>query len=249
MKRWNQVNKRLKTIIVPELKIDFNKSNLYHRTGWSEFNMSHFFIKLNGEIIWECQKDSAYCNLHFYDRWNQYAKVEKIGRVSPANIIARYLDMPKDKLLEFDEPSGLKFILWACDKRIGKERLAKMRFTKWALPIVKERVPNYNLEPIVYQPCPIIYSCDEFTIFDVNKYDFYQTNSNHSFVVANNIDYSTATHATGLETKRQNNGYWKIPSKKILELSEEQITVVNNKVSEYNENLKKQERLENEESM
>ena len=26
MKKWNQVNKRLKTIIAPELKIAFNKS-------------------------------------------------------------------------------------------------------------------------------------------------------------------------------------------------------------------------------
>lgn len=34
MKRWNQVNKRLKTIIVPELNIAFNKSNLRLTTEW-----------------------------------------------------------------------------------------------------------------------------------------------------------------------------------------------------------------------
>ena len=44
MKKWNQVNKRLKTIIAPELKIAFNKSNIFHKTGWSEFNLSHFYV-------------------------------------------------------------------------------------------------------------------------------------------------------------------------------------------------------------
>lgn len=239
MQKWTQVNKRLKTIIAPELKIAFNKSNIFHKTGRSEFNMSHFYVKLNGEILWESQKNSAYCNLCFYERWEQYAEIEDFGRVSPANIIAQYLDTPKDKLLEFDEPSGLKFILWACDKRIGKERLSKMRFTKWALPIVKERVPEYNLEPIIYQPCPIIYTCDEFTIFDINKYKHYWRRE-FWFIVANNIDYSVATHATDLQEKSHNIGYWKIPSKKILELTEKQIKTVENKVHQYVESLKKQ---------
>ncbi len=235
MKRWNQVNKRLKEIIIPELKIAFNKSNLFHKTGRSEFNMTHFHVKLNGKIIWESQKDSAYCNFKYYDRWDSYANVENFGRLSPANIIAQYLDTPKDKLLQFDELSGLKYILWACDKRIGKERLSKMRFTKWALPIIKERIPEYNLEPIIYQPCPIIYTCDEFTVFDIDKYKFY---GDFLFVVANNIDYSEATHATCLEEKRHNIGYWKIPSKKIFELTEEQIKMIESRVQQYKERLK-----------
>lgn len=245
MKKWTQVNKRLKTIIAPELKIAFNKSNIYHKTGRSEFNMSHFYVKLNREILWESQKNSAYCNMCFYDRWDQYARIEGFGKISPANIIAQYLDTPKDKLLEFDEPSGLKFILWACDKRIGKERLSKIRFTKWALPIVKERVPEYNLEPIIYQPCPIIYTCDEFTIFDNNKYIWYPGFS-FIFIVANNIDYSIATHATALEEKRHNVGYWKIPSKKILALTERQIKIVEDEVQQYVECLRNNRKEENE---
>ena len=230
MKKWNQVNKRLKTIIAPELKIAFNKSNIFHKTGWSEFNLSHFYVKLNGKIIWESQKDSAYCNFRFYDKWDQYAEDDSLGRLSPENIIAQYLDTPKEKLLQFDEPTGLKFILWACDKRIGKKRLSKTRFTKWALPIVKERVPNYNLEPIIHQPCPIIYTCDDFTVFDIDKYKFY---GDFLFVVANNIDYSVATHAICLEKKRAKSGYWKIPSKKVFDLSEEQIKLINDKVNQY----------------
>lgn len=236
MKRWNRLNKRLKEIIAPEVKVVFNKANLYHPTTYSEFNMSYFYIKLNGKLLWESQKDSAYCNFRYYDRWVQYSKIENFGYLSPANIIAQYLDTPKDKLLQFDEPSGLKYILWACDKRIGKERLAKMRFTKWALPIVKTRVPDYNLEPVIYQPCPIIYSCDEFTIFDIDKYKFY---GDFLFVVANNIDYSSATHATCLEKKRATKGYRKVPSKKVLELTDEQIKIVKDKVQQYVETLNK----------
>lgn len=234
MKKWNQVNKRLKTIIAPDLKIAFNKSNIFHKTGWSEFNLSHFYVKLNGKIIWENQKDSAYCNFRFYDRWDQYAEDDSLGRLSPANIIAQYLDTPKDKLLQFDEPTGLKFILWACDKRIGKDRLSKLRFTKWALPIVRERVPEYNLEPIIYQPCPIIYTCDDFTVFDIDKYKYY---SDFLFIVSNNIDYSVATHATCLEKKRTKDDYWKIPSKKVFNLSEEQIKLINDKVNQYKDKL------------
>ena len=83
MKKWNQVNKRLKTIIAPELKIAFNKSNIFHKTGWSEFNLSHFYVKLNGKIIWESQKDSAYCNFRFYEKWDQYAEDNNLGRLSP----------------------------------------------------------------------------------------------------------------------------------------------------------------------
>ena len=230
MKKWNQVNKRLKTIIVPELDVVFNRANLFRKTLRSEIYVSHFHVKFNNKIIWESQKDSAYCNFRFYDKWDQYAEDDSLGRLSPENIIAQYLDTPKEKLLQFDEPTGLKFILWACDKRIGKDRLSKTRFTKWALPIVKERVPEYNLEPIIHQPCPIIYTCDDFTVFDIDKYKFY---GDFLFVVANNIDYSVATHATCFEKKRAKSGYWKIPSKKVFDLSEEQIKLINDKVNQY----------------
>ena len=90
MKRWNQVNKRLKTIIAPGLNIAFNKSNLRLTTEWSKHNRTHFYIKLNDEILWECQKDSAYCNFRYYDEWLSYGSDKKIGKLSPANIIAQY---------------------------------------------------------------------------------------------------------------------------------------------------------------
>lgn len=87
MKRWNQVNKRLKTIIAPELKIAFNKSNLRLKTGWSKLNRTHFYIKLNDEILWECQKDSAYYNFRYYDEWFSYGSDEKIGKLSQVKIV------------------------------------------------------------------------------------------------------------------------------------------------------------------
>lgn len=114
-----------------------------------------------------------------------------------------------------------------------------MRFTKWALPIVKERVPNYNLEPIIHQPRPIIYTCDEFTVFDIDEYKFY---GDFLFVVANNIDYSLATHAICLEEKKDKKGYWKVPSKKILNLNVEQIKIIKEEVKKYVEKIKAKER-------
>ena len=73
--------------------------------------------------------------------------------------------MPKDKLLEFDEPSGLKYILWACDKRIGKNKLLQMEFIKQAIPIVKSRVPDYNLEPCLGNGQTLVYSDEKINIF------------------------------------------------------------------------------------
>lgn len=99
-----------------------------------------------------------------------------------------------------------------------------------------------NLEPIIYQPRPIIYTCDEFTVFDIDEYKFC---GDFLFVVANNIDYSSATHATCLEEKNANNGYWKVPSKKILNLSDEQIKIVKEEVKKYVEKIKTKERNKN----
>ena len=64
-------------------------------------------------------------------------------------------------------------------------------------------------------------------------------------MVANNIDYSSATHATCLEEKNAKNGYWKVPSKKTLNLSDEQIKIVKEEVKKYIEKIKAKERNKN----
>ena len=64
-------------------------------------------------------------------------------------------------------------------------------------------------------------------------------------MVANNIDYSSATHATCLENKNAKKGYWKVPSKKILNLSDEQIKIIKEEVKKYIEKIKTKEGNEN----
>lgn len=140
MQKWNQVNKRLKTIIADGLDISFNHAPVVKKTYWLKaYSINFFHVKFNNQIIWEYPKDNAYHNFMFVDEYTKYDNWHRpwqggepdIKRfcgdsqvASPENIIAGYLDMPKDKLLEFDEPTGIKYILWACDKRIGKNRLS-----------------------------------------------------------------------------------------------------------------------------
>ena len=68
------------------------------------------------------------------------------SKASQQNIIAEYLNCPQKELLNFNEPTGLKFLLWACDKRIGKNHLKELEFTRFALPIIKQRISDYHKE-------------------------------------------------------------------------------------------------------
>ena len=153
MKQWNQINKRLQNIIHEDLNIKFIHSPLVKKTSRSELCIPFFYVKLDDKIIWSYPKDCAYDNWQFGFKWSAYVKwgrpwqggkgkYEYESYASPENIVAGYLDMPKDKLLGFDEPTGLRYILWACDKRIGKNKLLQLEFIKQALPIVKSRVPD-----------------------------------------------------------------------------------------------------------
>lgn len=250
MRKWNQVRKRLKKIIAPELNIAFNSSNIekhpFRKSASLQIN--YFEIKLDGKVIWEAQKDCCFYNEKIfwdynmsYPDWDYVLKgnnnEKHTFRASPQNIIAEYLDCPKDELLNFDEPTGLKFILWACDKRIGKNRLKELEFTRFALPIVKQRVLDYDKNPIIYQPCPIIYTCEDYTVFDLTKvlnYTWEDDEYNTTYVVANNIDYTKATQAVDFHYKNRAKGcYGKVASKNKLKLSEEQIAFIQEKVDEY----------------
>ena len=235
MKKWNQVNNRLKTIIADCLDISFNHSPLVKRTSRAEYFVSFFNVKFNGENIWQYPKDNAYNNFRFNDKYSSYNKWERpwqggAGKwegefqfASPENIIAGYLDMPKDKLLEFDEPTGIKYILWACDKRIGKNKLSKIQFTKQALPIVKTRVPEYNLELCLGNSMTLVYTDDEISIFAKSKWAFdftpYNYDTIHAFIVADNPSYSLSKHAIQIDFNGNSFHYPQIVSKKEINLT------------------------------
>lgn len=236
MQKWNQVNKRLKTIIADGLDISFNHSPLVKRTSRAEYCISFFNVKFNEEIIWQYPKDNAYHNYKFNDKYEIYNKWERPWQggkgkwehsyASPENIIAGYLDMPKDKLLEFNEPTGLRYILWACDKRIGKNKLSQIQFIKQALPIVKTRIPEYSLEPCLGNSMTLVYSDDMINIFGKSEWEFdcfwcqsyFKT---HRFIVADNPSYSLAKHAVDIDFDGHIKYHPGIVSKNILKITPE----------------------------
>ena len=240
MKKWNQINKRLKSILAEGLNVAFNHSPVVKTTYRDKYCISFFHVKFNGEVIWQYPKDNAYHNFRFcdkyipYDVWErpwqggQEKKIEGYTNkqfASPENIVAGYLDMPKDKLLEFDEPAGLRYILWACDKRIGKNKLSQMEFIKQALPIVRARVPEYNLEPCFGNSMTLVYSDEDINIFGKSKWAFNSTWDDdylktHRFIVADNSSYSLSKHAIEIDFNGQiSKWYPKMFSKNVFKIT------------------------------
>ena len=239
MKQWNQINKRLQNIIHEDLNIKFIHSPLVKKTSRSELCIPFFYVKLDDKIIWSYPKDCAYDNWQFGFKWSAYVKWDRpwqsgTGKyeyesyASPENIVAGYLDMPKDKLLGFDEPTGLRYILWACDKRIGKNKLSKMEFIKQALPIVKSRMPDYNLEPCLGNVQTLVYSNEKINIFgnsekwcfNTSGYDNIPKDSN--FLITDNPSYSLSTKANKITFDgKTKNLSTKLVSKKLYEITPE----------------------------
>lgn len=239
MKQWNQINKRLQNIIHEDLNIKFIHSPLVKKTSRSELCIPFFYVKLDDKIIWSYPKDCAYDNWQFGFKWSAYVKWDRPWQggkgkyeyesyASPENIVAGYLDMPKDKLLGFDEPTGLRYILWACDKRIGKNKLLQMEFIKQALPIVKSRVPDYNLEPCLGNGQTLVYSDEKINIFgnsekwcfNTSGYDNIPKDSN--FLITDNPSYSLSTKANKITFDGKiKNLSTKLVSKKLYEITPE----------------------------
>ena len=239
MKQWNQINKRLQNIIHEDLNIKFIHSPLVKKTARSELCIPFFYVKLDDKIIWSYPKDCAYDNWQFGFKWSAYVKWDRPWQggkgkyeyesyASPENIVAGYLDMPKDKLLGFDEPTGLRYILWACDKRIGKNKLLQMEFIKQALPIVKSRVPDYNLEPCLGNVQTLVYSNEKINIFgnsekwcfNTSGYDNIPKDSN--FLITDNPSYSLSTKANKITFDGKiKNLSTKLVSKKLYEITPE----------------------------
>ena len=239
MKQWNQINKRLQNIIHEDLNIKFIHSPLVKKTSRSELCIPFFYVKLDDKIIWSYPKDCAYDNWQFGFKWSAYVKWDRPWQggkgkyeyesyASPENIVAGYLDMPKDKLLGFDEPTGLRYILWACDKRIGKNKLLQMEFIKQALPIVKSRVPDYNLELCLGNGQTLVYSDEKINIFgnsekwcfNTSGYDNIPKDSN--FLITDNPSYSLSTKANKITFDGKiKNLSTKLVSKKLYEITPE----------------------------
>ena len=66
--------------------------------------------------------------------------------------IINYLDLPKDKLLDYQDKAGLSDVLKSCDKRIGYNRLKTLQLSQAGQKIFNKRfehmqaIQNINWE-------------------------------------------------------------------------------------------------------
>ena len=104
---WYKLKKRLENIMAPNLNIYLNYSPLRKKTNWSEITLRFFQVKLDDEIIWQFPKDTnqvidenfIYGQSKFD---NQYINIE-----FPIQSIIAYLNLPKEKLFNYEDKAGI----------------------------------------------------------------------------------------------------------------------------------------------
>ena len=138
--RWNKLRLRLADVTIPGLDISFIYSPVVKRTTYSEITISFFQVKLNGEIIWRFPKDTHQSEankgiLHGVWRGVEY----------PIMSIIKYLDLPKDQLMDYEDKAGLADILKVCDRRIGYNRLKNLELSTAAKKIFDVRFAKRHI--------------------------------------------------------------------------------------------------------
>jgi hypothetical protein len=139
--RWNRLKQRLSNIIAPGLGISFISSPVHKRTTYSEITLRFFQVKLDGEIIWKFPKDSEQPKELFLCDYDFYGHSEM---EYPIMSIIKYLDLPKDQLLSYEDKAGLADVLKVCDKRIGYNRLKDLNLSPAAKKIFEVRFQEHT---------------------------------------------------------------------------------------------------------
>lgn len=139
---WYKLKKKLKSVLAPSLDIFFNYSPLRKRTNRSEITLRFFQVKLNDEIIWQFPKDTSQTidENFIYGQTkinNQFINIE-----FPIQSIIAYLNLPKNKLLNYTDKAGLAEILKVCDKRISYNRLKKLQLSEVGQKVFNKRFKN-----------------------------------------------------------------------------------------------------------
>lgn len=140
--RWNKIKQRLAAIIAPELEIAFNNGTIQKKTSYSEIKLRFFQIKLDGEIIWEFPKDSKITHETFLYGYIEIDGNWKHFEDYPVDSIVKYIDLPKEQLLDYEDKAGISDILKVCDKRIGYNRLKELKLSPIANKIFDVRFGN-----------------------------------------------------------------------------------------------------------
>lgn len=141
-KRWSKLQSRLYQLIEPKLNFqihcvlyEMNSNDGYHGS-----KLPRYFITIEKEIIFDYPKE-------FDTTWkyghNSYPWDTDISEIT--NLIEDYIQRPESELMKNFENDrwNLTDILRACDRRIGKRRLQKLKDTvtdERILKIIKKRL-------------------------------------------------------------------------------------------------------------
>ena len=103
-----------------------------------------------------------------------------------------------------------------------------MQFIKQALPIVKERVPDYNLKPCFGNGQTLVYTDEKISIFGnsekwcFNTRGYVNSPNDSNFIITDNPSYSLSTRANKITFDGETRKFpRRLVSKKILEISPE----------------------------
>lgn len=123
-RRWSKLQKALYNIIDPKVKLQIHcvAYPMRSKTGYANNNVPRYWITIEKEIIWDYPKIFTVEEL----RKQFYPWMGDISKISC--LIREYIDCPSNELLShpFKDSWNLIPILTACDKRIGKRRLAQL---------------------------------------------------------------------------------------------------------------------------
>ena len=141
IQRWNKVKQRLESVVAEGLDISFISCPVHVKTTYSERKGSFFKVTLNKEIIWifpkDTEQDKQDLKWFFHDVWSVWE--------FPISSIIKYLDLPKDELIHYEDKVGIADILKVCDKRIGYNRLRELELSPAAKKVFEERFKKKNI--------------------------------------------------------------------------------------------------------
>lgn len=135
---WYKLRKRLENIIHPSLNLSFIHIPLRKKTQWSEITVRFFQIKLDNEVIWAFPKDTN----QNIDQGFIYGWINETNESIefPIQSIIKYLDLPRQKLIKYQDNAGLADILKVMDRRISPKRLEELELSSAAKQILNKRL-------------------------------------------------------------------------------------------------------------
>lgn len=116
MIRWSKLKADIERLMDPELKFQIYANS--YRIGES-VPVPRFWITIKQQIIWDWPKDFV----NDGREWYFYSEAQKTSQ-----LLRDYINTPEKDLLtkEFSDPFQMIPILIACDRRVGKRRLAAL---------------------------------------------------------------------------------------------------------------------------